>query len=160
MDTLCIEGLMQDGKALQCGTSHFLGQNFAKSFDVKFVNKESQLEYAWATSWGVSTRLMGALIMAHSDDNGLVLPPKLAPICVVIVPIYRSEEDLAKISEAVKPIVKALKAKGISVKYDDDDNRNPGLSLPITNFAVCLSVWGLECEIWKMERLKSPGVII
>ncbi len=95
-DTLCIEGLMQDGKALQCGTSHFLGQNFAKSFDVKFVNKENQLEYPWATSWGVSTRLMGALIMAHSDDNGLVLPPKLAPIQVVIVPIYRAEEDLAK----------------------------------------------------------------
>jgi prolyl-tRNA synthetase len=104
-ETLCIEALMQDGKALQSGTSHFLGQNFAKSFDVKFVNRENQLEYAWATSWGVSTRLMGALIMAHSDDNGLVLPPKLAPIQVVIVPIYRSEEDLAKISERINPIV-------------------------------------------------------
>ncbi|MCU0240163.1 MAG: proline--tRNA ligase, partial [Pyrinomonadaceae bacterium] len=125
-DTLCIEGLMQDGKALQCGTSHFLGQNFAKSFDVKFVNKEGQLEFAWATSWGVSTRLMGALIMAHSDDNGLVLPPKLAPIQVVIVPIYRNEEDLAKISEKVDSIVKALKAKGISVKFDDDDKQRPG----------------------------------
>lgn len=125
-DTLCIEGLMQDGKALQCGTSHFLGQNFAKSFDVKFVNKEGQLEYAWATSWGVSTRLMGALIMAHSDDNGLVLPPKLAPIQVVIVPIYRDEEGLAKLNESVEPIIKELKAKGISVKYDNDDKFKPG----------------------------------
>lgn len=125
-DTLCIEGLMQDGKALQCGTSHFLGQNFAKSFDVKFVNKEGQLEYAWATSWGSSTRLMGALIMAHSDDNGLVLPPKLAPIQVVIVPIYRDEEGLAKISEKVEPIIKELRAKGISVKYDNDDKFKPG----------------------------------
>ena len=125
-DTLCIEGLMQDGKALQSGTSHFLGQNFAKSFDVKFVNKENQLEYAWATSWGVSTRLMGALIMAHSDDNGLVLPPKLAPIQVVIVPIYRAEEDLAKISEKIQPIINELKSKGISVKYDDDDKYKPG----------------------------------
>ncbi|HRH43546.1 MAG TPA: proline--tRNA ligase [Pyrinomonadaceae bacterium] len=126
VETYCIEGLMQDGKALQCGTSHFLGQNFAKSFDVKFVNKEGQLEYAWATSWGVSTRLMGALIMAHSDDNGLVLPPKLAPIQVVIVPIYRDEEGLKQISERVEPIIKELKAKGISVKYDDDDKFKPG----------------------------------
>lgn len=125
-DTLCIEGLMQDGKALQCGTSHFLGQNFAKSFDVKFVNKEGQLEYAWATSWGVSTRLMGALIMAHSDDNGLVLPPKLAPIQVVIVPIYRDEEGLAKLNERVSIIVDELRAKGISVKYDNDDKFKPG----------------------------------
>ncbi len=125
-DTLCIEGLMQDGKALQCGTSHFLGQNFAKSFDVKFVNKENELEYPWATSWGVSTRLMGALIMAHSDDNGLVLPPKLAPIQVVIVPIYRAEEDLAKIAEKIQPIINELKSKGISVKFDDDDKYKPG----------------------------------
>lgn len=125
-DTLCIEGLMQDGKALQCGTSHFLGQNFAKGFDVQFTNKEGKLEYAWATSWGVSTRLMGALIMAHSDDKGLVLPPKLAPHQVVIVPIYRGEEDLAKVSEAVNPILEALKAKGISVKYDDNDNQRSG----------------------------------
>ncbi len=125
-DTLCIEGLMQDGKALQCGTSHFLGQNFAKSFDVQFVNKENQLEYPWATSWGVSTRLMGALIMAHSDDNGLVLPPKLAPIQVVIVPIYRAEEDLATIAEKVAPIIAELKSKGISVKFDDDDKYKPG----------------------------------
>lgn len=126
VDTLCIEALMQDGKALQSGTSHFLGQNFAKSFDVKFVNKENQLEYAWATSWGVSTRLMGALIMAHSDDQGLVLPPKLAPIQVVIVPIYKSPEDLAKITETVNPIFEELKAKGISVKYDDDDKQRSG----------------------------------
>lgn len=125
-DTLCIEALMQDGKALQSGTSHFLGQNFARSFDVQFTNKEGKLEYAWATSWGVSTRLMGALIMAHSDDNGLVLPPKLAPIQVVIVPIYKNPEDLAKISEKVNPIFEELKAKGISVKYDDDDNRRSG----------------------------------
>lgn len=126
VETYCIEGLMQDGKALQCGTSHFLGQNFARSFDVQFVNKENQLEYAWATSWGVSTRLMGALIMAHSDDNGLVLPPKLAPIQVVIVPIYKTVEDLARISEKVDPIFEQLKAAGISVKYDDDDKQRSG----------------------------------
>jgi prolyl-tRNA synthetase len=126
VETYCIEAMMQDGKALQSGTSHFLGQNFAKVFDVKFVNKENQLEYAWATSWGVSTRLMGALIMAHSDDNGLVLPPKLAPIQVVIVPIYRTPEDLAKISEKVLPIVDQLKAIGITVKYDDDDKQRSG----------------------------------
>ncbi|HMQ04584.1 MAG TPA: proline--tRNA ligase [Pyrinomonadaceae bacterium] len=125
-DTFCIEALMQDGKALQAGTSHFLGQNFARSFDVKFVNKENQLEYAWATSWGVSTRLMGALIMAHSDDNGLVLPPKLAPIQVVIVPIYKTAEDLSAISEKVEPILKALKDAGVSVKYDDSDNQRSG----------------------------------
>ena len=117
---------MQDGKALQSGTSHFLGQNFAKAFDVKFVNKENELEYAWATSWGVSTRLMGALIMAHSDDNGLVLPPKLAPTQVVIVPIHKSPEDLAEISKVVDPIVEKLKAAGISVKYDDDDKQRSG----------------------------------
>lgn len=126
VETYCIEGLMQDGKALQCGTSHFLGQNFAKSFDVKFVNKENMLEYAWATSWGVSTRLMGALIMAHSDDQGLVLPPKLAPIQVVIVPIHKTPEDLAKISEKINPIFEELKAAGISVKYDDDDKQRSG----------------------------------
>ncbi len=125
-DTLCIEALMQDGKALQAGTSHFLGQNFAKSFDVKFVNKENQLEYAWATSWGVSTRLIGALIMAHSDDKGLVLPPKLAPVQVVIVPIYKGVEDLAKISERVNPIFEELKSTGIAVKYDDNDNQRSG----------------------------------
>jgi prolyl-tRNA synthetase len=126
VETYCIEALMQDGKALQSGTSHYLGQNFAKSFDVKFVNKENQLEFPYATSWGVSTRLMGALIMAHSDDQGLVLPPKLAPIQVVIIPIYKTPEDLAKISEKINPIVEALKAKGISVKYDDNDNQRSG----------------------------------
>ncbi|MGI9091643.1 MAG: proline--tRNA ligase, partial [Gemmatimonadaceae bacterium] len=126
VETYCIEALMQDGKALQSGTSHFLGQNFAKSFDVKFVNKENQTEFAWATSWGVSTRLIGALIMAHSDDKGLVLPPKLAPIQVVIIPIYKSPEDLAKISEIIKPIAAELKSRGISVKYDDSDNQRSG----------------------------------
>lgn len=126
LDTYTIEALMQDGKALQSGTSHFLGQNFAKAFDVKFTSKEGREEYVWATSWGVSTRLMGALIMAHSDDNGLVLPPKLAPIQVVIVPIYKKTEQLAAISEKVDKIVAELKTKGISVKYDDSDNKKPG----------------------------------
>lgn len=126
-DTLCIEAMMQDGKALQAGTSHFLGQNFAKSFDVQFVNKENQLEYAWATSWGVSTRLMGALVMAHSDDNGLVLPPKLAPIQVVIIPIYRSEDDLSKISWVVfNELIPKFEALGISVKYDNSDHQRSG----------------------------------
>ncbi|HPF52212.1 MAG TPA: proline--tRNA ligase [Draconibacterium sp.] len=126
LETYSIEALMQDGKALQSGTSHFLGQNFAKAFEVTFANKEGKEEYVWATSWGVSTRLMGALIMAHSDDNGLVLPPKLAPYQVVIVPIYRQLEQLATISEKVDEIIDKLKAKGISVKYDNSDNRKPG----------------------------------
>ncbi|MBN2637864.1 MAG: proline--tRNA ligase [Bacteroidales bacterium] len=126
VETYCIEALMQDGKALQAGTSHFLGQNFAKAFDVTFLNKENKLEHVWATSWGVSTRLIGALIMAHSDDNGLVLPPKLAPIQVVIVPIYRKEEEREAISQYVKEIVAELRAKGISVKYDDRDSFKPG----------------------------------
>lgn len=126
VETYCIEALMQDGKALQAGTSHFLGQNFAKAFDVKFLNKENKQDYVWATSWGVSTRLMGALVMAHSDDNGLVLPPKLAPIQVVIVPIYKNEEQLKQISEKVSIIKKAIESKGISVKYDDRDTYKPG----------------------------------
>ncbi len=126
VDTYTIEALMQDGKALQSGTSHFLGQNFAKAFDVKFADKDGKQEYVWATSWGVSTRLMGALIMAHSDDNGLVLPPKLAPFQVVIVPIYRSMEQLEQINEKVAGIVAALKDLGISVKYDNADNKKPG----------------------------------
>ena len=126
LETFTIEAMMQDGKALQSGTSHFLGQNFAKAFDVKFINKENKLDYVWATSWGVSTRLMGALIMTHSDDNGLVLPPHLAPIQVVIVHIYRKQEQLAMVSEKVAGIVEGLKAKGISVKYDDADNKRPG----------------------------------
>lgn len=126
VETYTIEAMMQDGKALQSGTSHFLGQNFAKAFDVKFINKDNKLDYVWATSWGVSTRLMGALIMTHSDDNGLVLPPKLAPIQVVIVPVYRSAEQLKEINEHVAPIVNKLKAMGISVKYDNADNKRPG----------------------------------
>jgi prolyl-tRNA synthetase len=126
VETYCIEALMQDGKALQAGTSHFLGQNFAKAFDVKFLTKENTQEFVWATSWGVSTRLMGALIMSHSDDNGLVLPPKLAPIQVVIVPIFRKEEQLQAISEKVEGIVEDLKSKGISVKFDDRDTYKPG----------------------------------
>ncbi|NQZ45104.1 MAG: proline--tRNA ligase [Flavobacteriaceae bacterium] len=126
VETYCIEALMQDGKALQAGTSHFLGQNFAKAFDVKFATKSGQQEHVWATSWGVSTRLMGALIMTHSDDNGLVLPPKLAPIQVVIVPIYKGMEQLEAISERVKPLVAELRKLGISVKYDDRDTHKPG----------------------------------
>ena len=125
-ETYCIEALMQDGKALQAGTSHFLGQNFAKAFDVKFATKEGGLEHVWATSWGVSTRLMGALVMTHSDDKGLVLPPKLAPIQVVIVPIYRSEEQLDQISDVANGLVKDLRAKGISVKFDNRDTHKPG----------------------------------
>lgn len=125
-DTYCIEALMQDGKALQAGTSHFLAQNFAKAFDVKFLNKENQLEYVWATSWGVSTRLIGALIMCHSDDNGLVLPPKLAPIQVVIIPIYKNEEQHAAITEKVNDLMGKLKMKNIFVKYDDDDSKRSG----------------------------------
>ena len=126
LETYSIEALMQDGKALQSGTSHFLGQNFARAFDVRFATKEGKEDYVWATSWGVSTRLMGALIMAHSDDNGLVLPPKLAPYQVVIVPIYKKMDQLAEISEKVDEIILKLKAKGISVKYDDRDTRKPG----------------------------------
>ncbi len=126
LDTYCIEALMQDGKALQAGTSHFLGQNFAKAFDVKFTSKEGKLEHVWATSWGVSTRLVGALIMAHSDDNGLVLPPKLAPIQVVIVPIYKNEEQYKLVCERADEIFKELKAKGIRVKFDDRDTYKPG----------------------------------
>jgi prolyl-tRNA synthetase len=125
-DTYCIEAMMQDGKALQAGTSHFLGQNFAKAFDVKFADKEGKLEYVWATSWGVSTRLMGALIMSHSDDEGLILPPKLAPIQVVIVPIYKSTEELELISLKANDLVQKLRLMNISVKFDDDDNRRPG----------------------------------
>ena len=125
-DTLCIEGLMQDGKALQMGTSHFLGQNFAKAFDVKYTNKEGKLDHVWATSWGVSTRLMGALIMTHSDDEGLVLPPSIAPIQVVVVPIYRGLEQLELISETIQPLIDQLIKKGITVKFDNRDTQKPG----------------------------------
>lgn len=126
VDTFCIEALMQDGKALQAGTSHFLGQNFAKAFDVKFSDKENKLDYVWATSWGVSTRLIGALVMAHSDDDGLVLPPKLAPIQVVIVPIYKGDEQKQLIDDKVNAFVKELKQAGVKVKYDDSENNRPG----------------------------------
>ena len=126
LDTYTIEALMQDGKALQSGTSHFLGQNFAKSFDVQFLNKENKPDYVWATSWGVSTRLMGALIMVHSDDNGLVLPPKLAPIQVVIVPIYKGDEQRKAISDKLQPVITKMQELGISVKFDDSDNKRPG----------------------------------
>lgn len=126
IDTYCIEALMQDGKALQAGTSHFLGQNFAKAFDVQFSNKENKLEYVWATSWGVSTRLIGALVMAHSDDDGLILPPRIAPLQVVIVPIYKGDDQKAKIDAKVNEIIGQLKKAGIRVKYDDSDNARPG----------------------------------
>ena len=126
LETYCIEALMQDGKALQAGTSHFLGQNFAKAFDVKFANKEGKQEYVWATSWGVSTRLMGALIMTHSDDNGLVLPPKLAPDQVVIVPIYRNDEQFDAVSDLANNLMKDLRAKGVRVKFDNRDTHKPG----------------------------------
>jgi prolyl-tRNA synthetase len=126
VDTFCIEAMMQDGKALQAGTSHFLGQNFAKAFDVKFSDKQNQLDYVWATSWGVSTRLIGALVMAHSDDDGLVLPPKLAPIQVVVIPIFKGDEQKKAIDEKVMPLLEDFKALGISVKYDDDESSRPG----------------------------------
>jgi prolyl-tRNA synthetase len=126
VDTYCIEALMQDGKALQSGTSHFLGQNFAKAFDVKFSDRENKLDYVWATSWGVSTRLIGALVMAHSDDDGLVLPPKIAPLQVVIVPIYKGEEQKKLVDEKVVTLMEDFKALGVSVKYDHDDSRRPG----------------------------------
>ena len=126
VDTYCIEAMMQDGQALQAGTSHFLGQNFAKAFEVQFLNKEGKQEFVWATSWGVSTRLVGALIMAHSDDDGLVLPPKLAPLHVAIVPIHKCEEDLNKLREKLMPLINELKAKGITAKLDDDDTKRPG----------------------------------
>ncbi|WP_205503498.1 proline--tRNA ligase [Rufibacter psychrotolerans] len=149
IDTYCIEGLMQDGKALQAGTSHFLGQNFAQAFDVKFATKEGGLEHVWGTSWGVSTRLMGALVMAHSDDEGLVLPPKLAPIQVVIVPIYKGEEQLAQISEKVLGLKKQLEAKGISVKYDDRDTERPGFKFAeweLKGVPVRIAIGGRDLE--------------
>jgi prolyl-tRNA synthetase len=153
-ETLCIEAMMQDGKALQAGTSHFLGQNFAKAFDVKFQTREGGLEHVWGTSWGVSTRLMGALIMAHSDDSGLVLPPKLAPIQVVIVPIYRNDEQLAAISEKVNEIVKELRKKGISVKYDNSDANKPGWKFAeyeLRGVPVRLAMGGRDLENGTIE---------
>ena len=157
LDTYTIEGLMQDGKALQCGTSHFLGQNFAKAFNVQFVDKNNKLDYVWATSWGVSTRLMGALIMTHSDDNGLVLPPHLAPIQVVIVPIYKNDEMLKKIDAKVEGIVNKLKAMGISVKYDNADNKRPGFKFAdyeLKGVPVRLVMGGRDLENNTMEVMR------
>lgn len=157
LDTYTIEAMMQDGKALQAGTSHFLGQNFGKAFDVTFLDKEGKIDYAWATSWGVSTRLIGALIMAHSDDNGLVLPPRLAPIQVVIVPIYRNEEQLVVISEKVAGIVESLKKLGISVKYDDSDNRKPGwkfANYELRGVPVRLAIGGRDLENNTIEVMR------
>ena len=154
LDTYCIEALMQDGKALQAGTSHFLGQNFAKAFDVKFTSKEGKQEHVWATSWGVSTRLMGALIMSHSDDAGLVLPPKLAPIQVVIVPIYKGDEDLAKISTFVGELMPKLKGLGISVKYDDRDSQRPGFKFAeyeLKGVPIRLAIGGRDMENGTVE---------
>ena len=157
LDTYTIEAMMQDGKALQAGTSHFLGQNFGKAFDVTFIDKNGKSDYAWATSWGVSTRLIGALIMSHSDDNGLVLPPHLAPIQVVIVPIYRSAEQLAQISEKVAGIVAKLKALGISVKYDDADNKKPGWKFAeyeLKGVPVRLAMGGRDLENNTIEGMR------
>jgi prolyl-tRNA synthetase len=157
IDTYCIEALMQDGKALQAGTSHFLGQNFAKAFDVKFTSKEGKLDHVWATSWGVSTRLMGALIMAHSDDSGLIIPPKLAPIQVVIVPIYRSDEELAKISEVVDSLIAKFKARNISVKYDNRDTQRPGFKFAeyeLKGVPVRLAMGGRDIENGTVEIVR------
>lgn len=157
LDTYTIEAMMQDGKALQSGTSHFLGQNFAKAFDVTFMNKDNKPEYVWASSWGVSTRLMGALIMTHSDDNGLVLPPKLAPIQVVIVPIYKNNEALKSISEKVQPLINELRAKGISVKYDDADNRRPGFKFAdyeVKGVPVRLAIGQRDLEQGTVEMMR------
>ena len=157
LDTYTIEALMQDGKALQSGTSHFLGQNFAKAFDVQYVDKENNMQYVWATSWGVSTRLMGALIMAHSDDNGLVLPPKLAPIQVVIVPIYKNEEQLKAIDAKVEGIASKLRSMGISVKYDNADNKRPGFKFAdyeLKGVPVRLVMGGRDLENNTMEVMR------
>ncbi len=157
VNTYTIEAMMQDGKALQSGTSHNLGQNFAKAFDVTFVNKDNQPEYVWANSWGVSTRLMGALIMSHSDDNGLVLPPHLAPIQVVIVPIYKNSEQLAQISERVNPIVLKLREMGISVKYDDAENRRPGFKFAdyeLKGVPVRLAIGARDLENGTVELMR------
>ena len=166
LDTYTIEAMMQDGKALQSGTSHFLGQNFAKSFDVTFLNKENKPEYVWATSWGVSTRLMGALIMVHSDDNGLVLPPKLAPIEVVIVPIFKGDEQHNAISAKLQPVIDKLQEIGISVKYDDSDNKRPGFKFAdyeLKGVPVRLVMGGRDLEnntieIMRRDTLEKENV--
>lgn len=157
VETYCIEALMQDGKALQAGTSHFLGQNFAKAFDVTFMNKENKQEYVWATSWGTSTRLMGALIMTHSDDDGLVLPPNLAPYQVVIVPIYKNDAQLSEINEAVGKISAALKAEGISYKYDNADNKRPGFKFAdyeLKGVPVRLAIGAQDLEAGTVELFR------
>ena len=154
LETYCIEAMMQDGQALQAGTSHFLGQNFAKAFDVQFLNKEGKQEYVWATSWGVSTRLIGALIMAHSDDDGLILPPKLAPLQVVIVPIFKGDEQLNLIFEKMKPVMDKLKQNGISVKFDDDDQKRPGFKFAeyeMTGVPVRLAIGARDLENGTIE---------
>ncbi|MBO5974500.1 MAG: proline--tRNA ligase [Paludibacteraceae bacterium] len=166
LETYTIEAMMQDGKALQSGTSHFLGQNFAKAFDVQFINKENKTEYVWATSWGVSTRLMGALIMTHSDDNGLVLPPTLAPIQVVIIPIYKNEEQLQKISEKIDPIINELKKMGISVKFDNADNKRPGFKfadyelkgVPVRLAIGCRDLENNTVEVMRRDTLEKQTV--
>ncbi len=168
LETYTIEAMMQDGRALQSGTSHFLGQNFAKAFDVKFINKDNQLDYVWATSWGVSTRLMGALIMTHSDDNGLVLPPKLAPIQVVIIPVYRSEEQLATVDAKVAPIVANLKKAGISVKYDNADNKRPGFKfadyelkgVPVRMVLGARDIENGTIEVMRRDTLEKESVAL
>ena len=157
LDTYTIEAMMQDGKALQSGTSHFLGQNFAKSFDVTFLNKENKAEYVWATSWGVSTRLIGALIMTHSDDNGLVLPPMLSPIQVVIIPIAKGEEQLAAITEKLQPVISKLRESGISVKFDDSDNKRPGFKFAdyeLKGVPVRLVMGGRDLESNTVEIMR------
>ena len=157
LDTYTIEAMMQDGKALQSGTSHFLGQNFAKAFDVQFINKNNELEYVWATSWGVSTRLMGALIMTHSDDNGLVLPPKLAPIQVVIIPIYKNAEQLQAIDAKANEIADKLRVMGISVKYDNADNKRPGFKFAdyeLKGVPVRLVMGGRDLENGTVEVMR------
>ena len=167
-ETYTIEAMMQDGRALQSGTSHFLGQNFAKAFDVKFINKDNKLDYVWATSWGVSTRLMGALIMTHSDDNGLVLPPKLAPIQVVIIPVYRSEEQLATVDAKVAPIVANLKKAGISVKYDNADNKRPGFKfadyelkgVPVRLVLGARDIENGTIEVMRRDTLEKESVAL
>ena len=166
LDTYTIEAMMQDGKALQSGTSHFLGQNFAKSFDVQFLNKENKPDYVWATSWGVSTRLMGALIMVHSDDNGLVLPPKLAPIQVVIVPIYKGDEQRKAISNKLQPVITKMQELGISVKFDDSDNKRPGFKFAdyeLKGVPVRLVMGGRDLEnntieIMRRDTLEKENV--
>ena len=157
LDTYTIEAMMQDGKALQSGTSHFLGQNFAKSFDVTYLNKDNKPEYVWATSWGVSTRLIGALIMTHSDDNGLVLPPKIAPIQVVVVPIFKGEEQLKELTAKLQPVIDSLRELGITVKYDDTDNKRPGFKFAdyeLKGVPVRLAMGGRDLENNTIELMR------